>query len=97
MELRKLQTVIDDLVDAVGRWPELASDVAAFLFDESFVVRDGLFSIRTAAGAEVKIGDTVRMEIGIAIFAAPELVQFAAAVTQGVVPAMPLGGGAGRQ
>ena len=97
MEPRKLQNVIDDLVDGISRWPELAGDVMAFLFDETFAVRDGLFSIRTDNGAEVKVGDTIRMDIGIAIFAAPELVQFAVAVAQGVVPAMPLVGGAGRQ
>ncbi|HDR9026921.1 TPA: hypothetical protein QDB14_001091 [Burkholderia vietnamiensis] len=95
MELRKLQHVIDDLADAIGRWPELAGDVDAFLFDETFAVRDGLFSIRFGNGTEVKVGDTISTDVRF--FAAPELTQFAAAVAQGVVPAMPLVGGAGRQ
>ncbi|WP_175946673.1 hypothetical protein [Burkholderia pyrrocinia] len=96
MKLRKLQNVIDDLTDAIGRWPGLVDDVFAFVFDEG-IVRDGLFSIRTCEGKELKVGDTIQMDIGVAIFAAPELVQFAAAVAQGVVPEMPLVGGAGRQ
>ncbi|WP_131753568.1 hypothetical protein [Burkholderia vietnamiensis] len=97
MELRKLQHVIDDLADAIDRWPELAGDVDAFLFDETFAVRDGLFSIRFGNGTEVKVGDTISTDVRIDIFAAPHLAQFAAAVAQGVVPAMPLVGGAGRQ
>lgn len=96
MELRKLQHVIDDLTDAIGRWPELVDDVFAFVFDGG-CIRDGLYSIRTAGGNEVKVGDTIRADVRVAIFAAPELAQFAVAVAQGVVPAMPLVGGAGRQ
>ncbi|MBR7929428.1 hypothetical protein [Burkholderia ambifaria] len=88
--------MIDDLTDAIDRWPELAGEVFAFVFD-GLDVREGLFSIRTREGKELKVGDTIQMDIGVAIFAAPELVQFAAAVEQGVVPAMPLVGGAGRQ
>lgn len=96
MELRKLQRVIDDLTDAIGRWPELVDDVFAFVFDAG-VVRDGLYSIRTRAGEKVEVGDVISMDIGIDIFAAPALAQFVAAVAQGVVPAMPLVGSAGRQ
>ncbi|WP_175777494.1 hypothetical protein [Burkholderia anthina] len=96
MELRKLQHVIDDLTDTIDRWPELAEDVFAFVFDGPDV-RNKLFSIRTHEGKELKIGDTIQMDIGVTIFASPELAQFAAAVAQGVVPAMPLVGGAGRQ
>ncbi|MBG0879395.1 hypothetical protein H0X90_21635 [Burkholderia sp. 9775_39] len=96
MELRKLQHVIDDLTDAIGRWPELVDDVFAFVFDGG-CVRDGLYSIRTASGKEVKVGEPIRFDVRVDIFAAPELAQFAVAVAQGVVPAMPLVGGAGRQ
>ncbi|HGO6081865.1 TPA: hypothetical protein ACK3PA_006362 [Burkholderia cenocepacia] len=96
MELRKLQHVIDDLTDAIGRWPELVDDVFAFVF-EGGCVREGLYSIRTASGNVVKVGDTIRADVRVDIFAAPELAQFAVAVAQGVVPAMPLVGGAGRQ
>ncbi|MBR8435235.1 hypothetical protein KDW37_31240 [Burkholderia cenocepacia] len=96
MELRKLQNVIDELTDAVGRWPELVDEVFAFVFDDG-CVREGLYSIRTANGKEVTVGDTIRADVRIDVFAAPELAQFAVAIAQGVVPAMPLIGGAGRQ
>ncbi|WP_321810102.1 hypothetical protein [Burkholderia sp. BCC1985] len=96
MGARKLQCVIDELTDAIGRWPELVDDVMAFVFDDG-AVRDGLFSIRTGEGKEVKAGGKLQMDVRVTIFAAPELERFAVAVAQGVVPAMPLVGGAGRQ
>ncbi|MGQ7907261.1 hypothetical protein [Burkholderia sp. BC1] len=84
--------MIDDLTDAIGRWPELADDVFAFMFDGDSV-RTGLYSIRTASGKEVKVGEPIRFDVRVDIFAAPALAQFAVAVAQGVVPAMPISGG----
>ncbi|HEM8495349.1 TPA: hypothetical protein U2Q01_001821 [Burkholderia multivorans] len=96
MELRKLQHVIDELTDAIGRWPELVDDVFAFVFDGGGV-RESIYSIRAACGNEVKVGDIIVTDVRVDIFAAPQLTQFAAAVAQGVVPCMPLVGGAGHQ
>jgi hypothetical protein len=93
MNPRLLHSVLDDLLCSVDRYPEIAEPVMRFVFDEGHAIREGIFEVKTQVGAEVRHADaSVGFDIGLEVLASNELIQFAHAVANGVVPHMPLRG-----
>ncbi|RKE35256.1 hypothetical protein B0G76_1317 [Paraburkholderia sp. BL23I1N1] len=90
-----LHSVIDQLLNAIDHRPELADDVLHFLFDEVNEIREGLCDVSTRHGRDTVHADgSVTFGIGVELRATERLMQFTHAIAQGVVPHMPLAGGA---
>lgn len=90
-----LHSVVDDLLDSIEQRPELAEPVLRFIFDGSQMIREGLSDIRLRDGGQTRHADgSVTFNCGAEVQASRELVQFAHAVANGVVPHMPLRGDA---
>lgn len=98
MKPRLLHSVIDEVLEAAERWPELASEILHFVFDETHDVREGLYETKThvlgegtlkfGAGHEVRSTAVVTQTV-----ATDRLVQFAHAVARGFIPhVLPAGG-----
>ena len=93
MKGRLLHTVIDDLLGSIERWPELGDVVKGVVFDEANEIRVGLCDVRTEMLGETRHPDkSVSFRVGVEIRASDELVQFAHAVSNGIVPHMRLPG-----
>lgn len=85
MKPRLLHSVIDDVLAAVEQWPELATEILHFVFDEGHDVRPHLYRERTSCIAD---SSTV-----VEAIASEGFIQFAQAVGRGVIPhVMPAGG-----
>lgn len=95
MRSRLLHSVVDDLLCAIEDRPELASDVMHFIFDDDSSIRAGLSEVRTRPGAGTQHANgSMSFSVGVELLASRQLLQFAAAVSAGVVPEMALPGGA---
>ena len=90
MQARLLHSVIDDVLEAAERWPEMASDILHFVFDETHDVREGLYETKThvlgestlqAGGQEARGAPVVTQAM-----ATDRLIQFAHAVARGFIP-----------
>jgi hypothetical protein len=91
MNPRLLHSVIDDLLATVDQRPELAEPVTRFVFDDSKTIREGLCDVRTRAGPDVRHADgSVSFGVCVELLASHDLIQFAHAVSNGVVPHMRL-------
>lgn len=85
MKPRLLHSVIDDVLDATEKWPELAAEILHFVFDESHDVRPNLYREQTSCVAN--------SSIVVEAYAMEGFVHFAQAVGCGVIPhVMPAGG-----
>jgi hypothetical protein len=94
MTARLLHSVIDDLLVVIEYRPELADDVMRFIFDDASSIRDGLCEVRTRPGSDVRHADgSMSFNVGVELLASRGLIQFAHAVSQGVVPPMAVAGG----
>ncbi|MFP3564723.1 hypothetical protein [Paraburkholderia sp. SIMBA_030] len=95
MNQRLLHSVIDELLCAVDRYPEIAEPVRRFVFDEGHAIREGIYVVKTPTGSDVCHADgSVSIGVHVEVLASDDLIQFAHAVANGVVPHMPLRGGA---
>jgi hypothetical protein len=91
MNPRLLHSVLDDLLCAVDRYPEVAEPVARFVFDEEHAIRKGVYEVKSQTGTDVRHADgSVSISVGVEVLASDDLIQFAHAVANGVVPHMPL-------
>lgn len=91
MKPRLLHSVIDDLLDALDRHPELTEPAMRFVFGEAHAIRQGAYDVQTRVGTDVRHADgSVSLGVGCEVLASRELIQFAHAVANGVVPHMPL-------
>lgn len=89
MNGRLLHAVIDDLLGAIERWPELEGHVKRVVFDDDNQIRAGLCEVRTELAGETRHPDeSVSFRVGVEIRASAELIQFAHAVSNGFVPHM---------
>ena len=97
MNQRLLHSVIDDLLDAVERRPELTGPVMHFVFDEVNAIRAGLSEVQKCDARNALPDGSLSIRVDGTVLASRELIQFAHAVANGVVPDMPLmvGGVAG--
>lgn len=95
MSTRLLHAVVDELLIAIGDHPQLAHEVLHFLFEDEEALRSGLTEIRTRQLPDTRHADgSVSFDIGVELFASRQLLEFAAAVSAGIVPemALPCGG-----
>jgi hypothetical protein len=91
----RLHAVIDELTQVIEQRPELASDVMHFIFDGDASVREGLSDVRTRPLPDTRHTDgSMSFNVGVELLASRQLLEFAAAVSAGVVPEMALPGGA---
>lgn len=89
MKAPLLHSVIDLLLVVIDERPELARDVMHFIFDESSEIRAGLCDVHTRPGCDTRhLDGSVSFSIGIELRATERLIQFAHAVSQGIVPPM---------
>jgi hypothetical protein len=95
MRGRSVHSVVDDLLDAIERRPEVAAAVMHFVFDDVSAVREGLCDVRTRPGiGESHPDGSMSFSVGVELLASRQLLEFAAAISAGVVPEMALPGGA---
>lgn len=95
MRNQLLHSVIDDLLGVIEQRPEVAPTVMHFVFDDASSVREGLSEVRTRpAEGTCHPNGSMSFSIGVELLASRQLLQFAAAVSAGVVPEMALPGGA---
>ncbi|MBW9102919.1 hypothetical protein [Paraburkholderia phenoliruptrix] len=95
MRAQLLHSVIDQLLCTIEERPELAPDVMHFIFDDDSSIRHGLSEVRTRPGNGTQHANgSVSFSVGVELLASRQLLQFAAAVSAGVVPEMALPGGA---
>lgn len=97
MQSRLLHSVIDDVLEAAERFPEMAADILHFVFDETRDVREGLYETKTRVLGESTLQAGAREARGTAVvtqtMATDRLVQFAHAVARGFIPhVLPAGG-----
>jgi hypothetical protein len=94
MKAPSLHSVIDQLLDVIDLRPELAADVMHFIFDDAQEIRDGLADVYVPEAAPAHHpGGSVGFSMVGELRASERLMHFARAVSDGVVPAMQLGGG----
>ncbi|HEX7907293.1 MAG TPA: hypothetical protein VF534_04275 [Paraburkholderia sp.] len=94
MKSRLLHSVIDDLLDTVEQRPELTEPVMHFVFDEVNAIRAGLGEVKKRDVGSTLPDGSLSIRIVGDVVASRELIQFAHAVANGVVPHMPLRGAA---
>lgn len=93
MNKRLLHSVIDDLLCSVERYPEIAEPVERFIFDEGHGIRWGLVDVTTRTTGESELPNGAKcFDVTLEVLASDDLIQFAHAVANGVVPHMPLAG-----
>lgn len=86
-----LHTVLNDLLCAVDRYPEVAESVGWFVFDGDRAIREGIYVVKTDVAQEVlHLDGSIGVRVGVEVLASDDLVQFAHAVANGVIPHMPL-------
>jgi len=91
MRNQLLHSVVDDLLCVIESRPELAPAVMHFIFDDVSSIREGLSEVRTRPGADTRhVDGSVSFNVGVELLASRQLLQFAAAVSAGVVPEMAL-------
>ena len=90
MNKRLLHSVIDDLLNAVEQRPELTEPVMHFVFDEVNAIRAGLCEVKEFDAGDTLPDGSVSIRVRGDVIASRELIQFAHAVANGVVPHMPL-------
>jgi hypothetical protein len=84
-----LHSVLDRVLTASEQWPEMSDEIERFIFDEGHQIRPGLCVLVQCEGVDVQAGETASC-ITLLALASPDLIQFAHAVANGVVPDMPL-------
>jgi len=86
-----LHSVVDELLGVIEQRPEIAPAVMHFVFDDASSVREGLSEVRTRPGNGTSHPNgSVSFSVGVELLASRQLLQFAAAVSAGVVPEMAL-------
>lgn len=85
-----LHSVIDDLLDAIDRRPEFTDSVMHFVFDEVNEIRAGLSEVKQRDARNTFPDGSLSIRVDGDVVASRELIQFAHAVSNGVVPHMPL-------
>jgi hypothetical protein len=91
MRSQLLHSVVDELLGVIEQRPEVAPAVMHFIFDDVSSIREGLSEVRTRPGADTRhVDGSVSFNVGVELLASRQLLQFAAAVSAGVVPEMAL-------
>jgi hypothetical protein len=90
MNPRLLHSVLDDLLRSVERYPEMFEPVKRFVFDEYHAIREGIYVVTTPAENVRHSDGSVSISVGLEVLASDDLIHFAHAVANGVVPHMPL-------
>ena len=90
MKAPLLHSVIDQLLDAVEQRPELTEPVMHFVFDEVNAIRAGLAEVQKFDAGNALPDGSLSIRVNGDVLASSELIQFAHAVANGVVPDMPL-------
>lgn len=90
MKAPLLHSVIDDLLCSIERYPEIAGPVDWFIFDDRRDVRSGLYVVKTPTENIKHADGSFSVNVGLEVLASDDLIQFAHAVANGVVPHMAL-------
>ncbi|MFM0243819.1 hypothetical protein [Paraburkholderia sediminicola] len=90
MSSRLLHSVIDDLLDAVEQRPELVEPVMHFVFDEVNAIRAGLSEVQKRNAGDALPDGSLSIRVDGDVLASRQLIQFAHAIANGVVPQMAL-------
>jgi hypothetical protein len=85
-----LHSVLDDLLCTLDRYPEVAEPVKRFIFDEEYAIRRGNYLVKAPTENVRHADGSVSINVGLEVLASDDLIQFAHAVANGVVPHMPL-------
>jgi hypothetical protein len=103
MRARLLHSVIDEVLEAAEQWPEFASDILHFVFDDAHAIRKGLYETTTHVLGDGRVKyvkyqgdcpDPRAIAVIKTTVATDCLVQFAHAVSRGFIPhVMAAGGG----
>jgi hypothetical protein len=84
-----LHSVLDKVLTASEQYPDMSDEIERFIFDEGHQIRPGLCVLVQCEGIDVQAGGVASV-VTFEALASPELIQFAHAVANGVVPHMPL-------